>query len=91
VTSAPAAFRGPHEIGRLAGHVQTGPDAQTGERPLDGEALADQAQDRHLPLRPLDAADTFGRAAEVGHVMGWRGAGSGGSGHGEGGSLRGLK
>src|SRR4029079_6258608 len=30
----------------------------------------DEPQHRHLPLGPLDAPDTLGRQAEIGHVVG---------------------
>ena len=45
-------------------------DAQAGQRPLALEALADEPQDRHLALGPLDAADALGGQAEIGHVVG---------------------
>ena len=44
------------------------------ERPLPREALADEPQDRHLALGPLDAADAFVREAQVGDVVRWEGA-----------------
>ena len=34
------------------------------------ETFADEAEHGHLPLGPLDAANTFIREAEVGHVVG---------------------
>ena len=43
------------------------------ERPLALEALADEAQDGHLALGPLDAPDALGGEAEVGHVVGGQG------------------
>ena len=52
-------------------------DAQAVERPVALEALADQAQDGHLALRPLDAPDALGGQAEVGHVVGRERAGGG--------------
>ena len=59
-----------HQVGGLGGDVQAGPDPQTVERPLALEALADQAQDGHLALGPLDPADALGGEAEVGDVVG---------------------
>ena len=59
-----------HQVGRLGRDVEARADAQAGERPLALEALADQAQDGHLALGPLDAADALGGEAEVGHVVG---------------------
>ncbi len=47
------------------------------ERPVALEALADEAQDGHLALRPFDAADALGGEAEVGHVVGGQGGGRG--------------
>ena len=41
------------------------------------EPLADQAQDGHLALGPLDAADALGGEAEVGDVVGREQAGGG--------------
>ena len=58
---------------RLAVSVVTwrqAPIAQAGEGLLALEALADEAQDGHLALCPLDAADAFVREAEVGDVVG---------------------
>ena len=54
------------------------PIRSPGERPLALEPLADQAQDGHLPLRPLDAADALGGEAEVGDVVGREPVGDGG-------------
>ena len=59
----------PHEVGRLGRHVEAGGDAQALERPLAREALADEPQDRHLPLGPFDAADAFVGEAQVGDVV----------------------
>ena len=66
-----------HEVGRLGRDVQAGADAQAVERPLALEPLADEAQDGHLALGPLDAADALGGEAEVGDVVG-RGCAGGG-------------
>ena len=44
-----------HEVGRLAGDVQTGADAHALERLLLGEAFADGGQHGHLHVGPLDA------------------------------------
>ena len=64
---------GQNQVGRLRGHVQAGGDAQPLQRPLAGEPLPDQADDRHLPRRPLDALDPFLGQTQVLHVMlnGW--------------------
>ena len=59
-----------HQVGGLGRDVQARADAQAVERPLALEALADEAQDGHLALGPLDAADALGGEAEVGHVVG---------------------
>ncbi len=64
-----------HEVGRLGGDVQAGGDAQAVERLLPLEALADEAQDRHLPFRPLDTTNTFVHETEVGDIVGWIGRG----------------
>ena len=65
----------PHEVGGLGRDVQARADAQPLERPVALEPLADEAQDGHLALGPFDAADAFGREAEVGDVMGGQGRG----------------
>ena len=57
------------EVGGLGRDVEAGRDAQALERPLAREALADEAQDGHLPLGPFDAADAFVREAQVGDVV----------------------
>ena len=59
-----------HQVRRLGRDVQARPDPQPVERPVALEALADQAQDGHLALGPLDPADAFCGEAEVGHVVG---------------------
>ena len=69
-----AGLEGPHQVRGLGRHVEAGPDAQALERPLALEALADEAQDRHLPLGPLDPPDALGREAEVGDVVGGQAA-----------------
>ena len=51
-------------------HVHTGRDADPLEGPLMREAVADQAEHRHLAVRPLDAATPVGCEAEVGDVVG---------------------
>ena len=50
-----AQVQGVHQVGGLGGHVQAGGDAHPLQRALLGKALADQAQDGHLPLGPFDA------------------------------------
>ena len=65
-----AGLERPHQVGRLGRDVEAGADAQAVERPLALEPLADQAQDGHLALRPLDPADALGGEAEVGDVVG---------------------
>ena len=75
VTSAPPALQRAHQVGGLGGDVEAGADAQAFEGPLHREALTDEAQDRHLPLGPLDAANTFIHQTEVGDVMGRIGSG----------------
>ena len=49
--------------------MQARADAQALERLLLLEALADEAQDGHLALGPLDAPDAVGGEAEIGDVM----------------------
>ena len=66
-----------HQVGRLGGHVEAGADAQAREGLLALEALADQAQDRHLSSRPLDPADAFVGQAEVDDVVGRKLGGGG--------------
>ncbi len=74
-----------HQVGGLGRDVQAGADAQAGERTLALEPLADEAQDGHLALRPLDPSDPLGGETEVRHVVGRQGAGGG---HGRSVSLR---
>ena len=64
-----AGLERPHQVRGLGRDVEARADAQPVERPLALEALADEAQDGHLPLRPLDAADALGREAEIGDVV----------------------
>ena len=64
-----------HQVRRLGRDVEARADAQAVERPVALEALADQAQDRHLALGPFDAPDALGGEAEVGHVVGGQGRG----------------
>ena len=66
-----------HEVGGLGRDVQARADAQARERLLALEALADQAQDGHLALGPLDAPDALLGQAEVGHVVGGQDGGVG--------------
>jgi hypothetical protein len=73
----PAGFKRAHQVGRLGRDVQARPDAHAIERTLALEALADQAQDGHLALGPLDAADAFVGETEVGHVVGGQDGGVG--------------
>src|SRR5439155_4124215 len=47
---------------------QAGRDAVAGERLLALEALPDRGQHRHLPVGPLDPADTLGRQGQVLYV-----------------------
>ncbi len=61
-----------HQVGGLGRDVEARADAQAIERPVALEALADQAQDGHLALGPLDPPDAFGGEAEVGDVVGER-------------------
>ena len=65
-----AGLERPHEVRGLGRDVQAGADPDALERPLRLEPLADQPQDGHLALGPVDAADALGRQAEVGHVVG---------------------
>jgi len=82
----------PHEVRGLGRDVEARPDAQAGERSLALEALPDEPKDGHLALGPFDAADPFGRQAEVGHVVRGQRAGlQGGGGHGRSISLCGKK
>ena len=67
-----------HQVGGLGRDVEARADAQAVERPVALEALADQAQDGHLALGPLDPPDALGGQAEVGDVVG---AGCAGGGH----------
>ena len=64
-----------HQVRRLGRDVEAGADAQPLERAVALEALADEAQDGHLALGPVDAADAFGGEAEVRHVMRRKGGG----------------
>ena len=80
-----AGLERPHQVGRLGGDVEAGPDAEAGERLLGGEPLADEAQHGHLALGPLDAADAFGRKGEIDDIVG--GQRGGRRGHRDGDSL----
>ena len=59
-----------HQVRRLGRDVEARADAQAVERPVALEPLADQAQDGHLALGPLDPADALGGESEVGDVVG---------------------
>ena len=65
-----AGIKGAHQVGRLGRDMQARADAQAVERPLALETLADEAQDGHLALGPLDAAHAVGGQAQVGHIVG---------------------
>ena len=65
-----AGLERPHQVRGLGGDVEAGADAQALERAVALEALADQAQDGHLPLGPFDASDALGGEAEVRDVVG---------------------
>jgi hypothetical protein len=59
-----AGLQGLHQVGGLAGDVQTGRNAQALQRLFALEAFADLAQDGHFALRPLDTqAAAFGQRA----------------------------
>mgnify|MGYP003334761334 CR=1 FL=1 len=53
----------------LGRDMETGADPDPRERELLLEARTDPAEDRHLALGPLDAADAFVRKAQVGDVV----------------------
>jgi hypothetical protein len=57
-----------HEAGRLGGDMQARGHPNPVERTLRGQALADRAQDGHLPVRPLDPCPALGSEARVGYV-----------------------
>ena len=67
----------PHEVRGLGRDVEAGADAEAREGLLALEALADQAQDGHLALGPLDPPDALGGEGEVGDVVGRRAGGFG--------------
>ncbi len=77
-----AGLQRPHQVRGLCRHVQARADAKAVERLLALETLADEAQDRHLSLGPLDARDAVAREADVGDIVGRqvRALGLGGSG-----------
>ena len=56
-----AGLERPHQVGGLGRDVEARADPDPGQRLLALEALADQAQDGHLALGPLDPADALGR------------------------------
>ncbi len=68
---------GPHQVRGLGGDVEAGADPDTREGLLALEPLADQAQDGHLPLGPLDAAHALVDKREVGHIVRDMGGGVG--------------
>src|SRR5439155_8624709 len=88
-----------HEVGGLGRHVEARADAQALERAVALEPLADEAEDGHLALGPVDATNALRSEPEVGDVVGGqagRGARSrrgigGGGGHPDGISLRGKR
>src|SRR5918993_5305238 len=59
----------PGKVGRLGGDVQAGRDAYPVERALLLEPLADQAQNRHLLLGPLNPVATRIREVDVPYVV----------------------
>src|SRR5947208_1718871 len=63
-------LQGDGEVRGFCGDVETGGEAATGERALQGEAFPEQAQHRHRSLRPLGAAASFGSQAQVFYVGG---------------------
>ena len=68
--SRAARHQRPDEVRGLGRHVQAGGDPDAVERALGGEALADRAQHRHLPVGPLDAGGAGGGEGGVGDVAG---------------------
>ena len=64
-----AGLERPHQVRGLRGDMEAGGDAQPGERLLALEPLADQAEDRHLALGPLDAAPALRGEAHVRDVV----------------------
>ena len=73
--SGAAGHQRAHEVRRLGRHVQARGDAHAVERALGVEALADRAQDGHLPVGPLDAGGA-GVGEARGRRRGWPSAGS---------------
>ncbi len=65
----PAGLEGAHQVGRLGGDVQAGGDADAGQRLFAVEPLADQPQDGHLLLGPLDFALAGVGQAQVFDIM----------------------
>ena len=64
-----ARLEGAHEVGGLGRHVQARADPQAPEWLLGREPLADQPEDGHLALRPLDPPNAALGQTEVGHVV----------------------
>ena len=58
-----------HQVGRLGGHMQAGGDAHAFQRAFFGKTLADQAQDRHFSLGPIDPAPTTFSQLDVFYVI----------------------
>ena len=56
------------EVRRLTGDVEAGAEAQSFERALARKTLTDDAEDGHLPRRPIDEALAFARQARVGDI-----------------------
>ena len=70
----PAGLERAGQAGRLSGDVEAGGETHARQWFFLGEALADEAQYRHLPLRPLDAQPARGGQVDIFDVVvSWHG------------------
>jgi hypothetical protein len=65
----PAGLESPDEVCRLSSDVQASGNAQADERLLALEPFADQSQNGHLALGPLDAALALAGEAKIHDVV----------------------
>ena len=64
-----AGLERPHQVGGFGRDMEARADPQSSKGLLLLEALADEPQNRHLPLRPFDARDAISGQGEIGYVV----------------------